>query len=65
MSFIYAGCISVVALSILGILAATEGIINEMRGRAISVPRVLPVSAPLVPTSSKKAGGAMRNVRRS
>lgn len=46
MSFIYAGCIGVVALTLLGVLVATEGIINEMRIRATSIPRPVPVSRP-------------------
>jgi hypothetical protein len=33
MSFIYAGCIGVIVLTVLGILAATEELINEMRDR--------------------------------
>ena len=33
MSFIYAGCIGVAVLTVLGIMAAREDLINEMRDR--------------------------------
>jgi hypothetical protein len=33
MSFIYAGCIGVVVLTVLGILGAMEAFLNEMRDR--------------------------------
>jgi hypothetical protein len=34
MSIIYAGCISVIVLALLGIWASTEEIINELRNRS-------------------------------
>lgn len=46
MSFIYAGCISVVALAVRGILAATEELINDMRNRAVVIPQPVPVLRP-------------------
>ena len=46
MSFIYAGVHSVVALTILGVLAATEGLIQEMRDREILPPRPVPIPRP-------------------
>jgi hypothetical protein len=47
MSFIYAGCISVVALTVLGILATTEELINEVRGRRVLlIPRPVPGPRP-------------------
>jgi hypothetical protein len=33
MSFIYAGCLGVALLTALGILAATEELVKELRGR--------------------------------